>query len=80
MRLTALGTGTVALSRERSCAGYLLEAGAVRLLLDCGSGITHRLAELGDRWQSITHVALTHFHIDHHADLTHPPSSSRHPN
>jgi len=69
MRLTALGTGTVALSRERSCAGYLLEAGAVRLLLDCGSGITHRLAELGDRWQSITHVALTHFHIDHHGDL-----------
>lgn len=68
-RFTTLGTGTVALARERSCAGYLYEAGDVRLLLDCGSGITRRLAELGVPWPSITHVALTHFHIDHHGDL-----------
>ena len=68
-RLTTLGTGTVALSGERSCAGYLYEADDVRLLLDCGSGITRRLAELGLAWPAITHVALTHFHIDHHGDL-----------
>jgi len=68
-RLTTLGTGTVALSGERSCAGYLYEADDVRLLLDCGSGITRRLAELGVAWPAITHVALTHFHIDHHGDL-----------
>jgi len=68
-RLTTLGTGTVALSGERSCAGYLYEADDVRLLLDCGSGITRRLAELGLTWPAITHVALTHFHIDHHGDL-----------
>jgi ribonuclease BN (tRNA processing enzyme) len=68
-RFTTLGTGTVALSGERSCAGYLYEADDVRLLLDCGSGITRRLAELGVAWSSITHVALTHFHIDHHGDL-----------
>ena len=68
-RFTTLGTGTVALSGERSCAGYLYEADDVRLLLDCGSGITRRLAELGVAWPAITHVALTHFHIDHHADL-----------
>ena len=68
-RLTTLGTGTVALSGERSCAGYLYEADDVRLLLDCGSGITRRLAELGVDWPAITHVALTHFHIDHHGDL-----------
>lgn len=37
--------------------------------MDCGSGTTRRLAELGLPWQDITHVALTHFHIDHHADL-----------
>jgi ribonuclease BN (tRNA processing enzyme) len=41
----------------------------VRLLLDCGSGITRRLAELGLAWPAISHVALTHFHIDHHGDL-----------
>jgi ribonuclease BN (tRNA processing enzyme) len=64
-----LGTGTVAFSRERSCSGYLYEANDVRLLLDCGSGITRRLAELGLPWPAISHVALTHFHIDHHGDL-----------
>jgi ribonuclease BN (tRNA processing enzyme) len=69
VRLTALGTGTIALSPHRGCAGYLLEADELRLLLDCGSGITRRLAELGKSWQTITHVALTHFHVDHHGDL-----------
>ena len=70
-RFTTLGTGTVALSGARGCAGYLYEADGVRLLIDCGSGVTRRLAELGIPWPSITHVALTHFHIDHHGD---PPT------
>lgn len=69
MRLTVLGTGTIALAANRSCAGYYVEAGSARLLMDCGSGTTRRLAELAIPWQSITHVALSHFHIDHHADL-----------
>jgi ribonuclease BN (tRNA processing enzyme) len=69
VRFTTLGTGTVSLSPNRSCAGYLLESGDLRLLIDCGSGITRRLAELGTSWQTITHVALTHFHVDHHGDL-----------
>jgi ribonuclease BN (tRNA processing enzyme) len=68
-RLTTLGTGTVALSGERCCSGYLYAADDVHLLLDCGSGITRRLAELALPWPAITHVALTHFHIDHHGDL-----------
>jgi ribonuclease BN (tRNA processing enzyme) len=69
MRLTVLGTGTIAFSSARSCAGYYVEAGAARILMDCGAGTTRRLAELGIAWQRITHVVLTHFHIDHHADL-----------
>src|SRR6185312_6195548 len=69
VRFTALGTGTISLSAARSCAGYLLEAPELRLLIDCGSGITRRLAERGPDWQTITHVAITHFHIDHHGDL-----------
>ena len=68
-RFRALGTGTVALSPTRGCAGYLVEADGVRLLIDCGSGVTRRLAELGIEWQSITHIALTHFHLDHYSDL-----------
>ena len=69
LRFRALGTGTVALSPKRSCAGYLVEADHVRLLIDCGGGVTRRLAELGIEWQSITHIALTHFHLDHYSDL-----------
>ena len=69
MRFTTLGTGTISLSSQRSCAGYLLEADELRLLIDCGSGITRRLAERGDEWRTITHIAITHFHIDHHGDL-----------
>jgi ribonuclease BN (tRNA processing enzyme) len=69
MRLTTLGTGTIALSPSRACAGYLVEAGEVRLLLDCGSGVARRLAELALPWPDVTHVALSHFHIDHHGDL-----------
>jgi ribonuclease BN (tRNA processing enzyme) len=46
-----------------------VEAGGAHVLMDCGSGINRRLAELRLPWQEITHVALSHFHIDHHADL-----------
>jgi ribonuclease BN (tRNA processing enzyme) len=69
MRLTTIGTGTAAPHAERVSAAHLVEAGAVRLLLDCGSGAVHRMAQLGIAWQTITHVALTHFHADHIADL-----------
>ncbi|HMC56322.1 MAG TPA: ribonuclease Z [Gemmatimonadaceae bacterium] len=69
MKLTVLGTGTIALSAKRSCASYYVEAGDARLLMDCGSGASRRLAELSIPWQDVTHIALTHFHIDHHQDL-----------
>jgi len=69
VRFTTLGTGTISLAAARSCAGYLLETADVRLLIDCGAGITRRLAERGPEWQTITHVAISHFHIDHHGDL-----------
>ncbi len=70
MRLTSVGTGTASPSPSRVNAGHLVEAGAVRLLLDCGSGVVHRLAAIGADWLGITHVALTHFHPDHTLDLT----------
>lgn len=69
MRLTTIGTGTAAPSPSRVNAGHLVEAGDVRLLLDCGSGVVHRMAALGLPWAEITHVALTHFHVDHTSDL-----------
>jgi len=69
MRLTTVGTGTVSLTPHRACAGHLVEAGAVRLLLDCGPGVAHRMAERGLDWWGLTHVAFTHFHLDHVADF-----------
>ena len=69
MRLTTIGTGTVAPSSTRVGAGHLVEAGDVRLLMDCGGGVVHRMAQLGIAWGEITHVALTHYHPDHVSDL-----------
>lgn len=69
MRLTTIGTGTAAPHPLRVQSGSLLEAGDVRLLVDCGSGVLSRMAQLGLDWQSLTHVALTHFHPDHASDL-----------
>lgn len=69
MRLTTIGTGTAAPHPSRVSAAHLVETGTVRLLLDCGSGAVHRMAQLGANWSGITHVALTHFHTDHIADL-----------
>jgi len=69
VRLTTVGTGTAAPVRGRVQAGHLVESGAVRMLLDCGSGISFRLATLGIDWGSITHLAVTHFHADHVLDI-----------
>lgn len=69
MRVVVLGTGTVALTAARVCSGYFLQAGAIKLLMDCGSGVTHRLAELDVPWREVTHVAFTHFHTDHVGDF-----------
>jgi ribonuclease BN (tRNA processing enzyme) len=38
-------------------------------LLDCGNGAVHRMAALAIPWPSLTHVALTHFHVDHVGDI-----------
>jgi ribonuclease BN (tRNA processing enzyme) len=69
VKLTTLGTGTASPS-ERVNAGHLVEAGAVTLLMDCGSGVVHRMGEVGANWLGITHLAFTHFHPDHTLDLT----------
>ncbi|MEO7998199.1 MAG: ribonuclease Z, partial [Gemmatimonadaceae bacterium] len=69
MKLTTIGTGTGAPHASRVCAGHLVEAGDVKLLLDCGNGVVHRMATLNMQWSDITHVAITHFHADHVADL-----------
>ena len=64
-----MGTGTVAPSARRTAPCHWVSRGDLRVLLDCGAGALHRLAEFGLPWQHVTHVALTHFHADHFGEL-----------
>jgi ribonuclease BN (tRNA processing enzyme) len=38
-------------------------------MLDCGAGTLHRATSLGIPWNEVTHVALSHFHVDHWGEL-----------
>ncbi|MFI5281292.1 MAG: MBL fold metallo-hydrolase [Gemmatimonadales bacterium] len=69
IRLVTVGTGTVAPHPLRSSPAHWVEAGPVRLLMDCGAGTCHTLATLGLPWDDVTHIALTHFHTDHYGEL-----------
>lgn len=69
MLLTVLGSGTVAPSGRRTSPAHWVTTGEVRLLLDCGAGMLHRAASVGIPWQEATHVAVTHFHVDHWGEL-----------
>jgi ribonuclease BN (tRNA processing enzyme) len=69
MRLTFLGTGSAMPTGERHQTGLLLESGADRLLVDCGSGVLHRLAGTEPGYEGVGAVLLTHHHLDHVSDL-----------
>jgi ribonuclease BN (tRNA processing enzyme) len=69
MELVTVGTGTVAPSAQRTAPCHWVARGDLRILLDCGAGALHRLAQFGLPWQQVTHVVLTHFHVDHFGEL-----------
>lgn len=69
MRVTLLGTGSALPSENRVQTGVCLEQDDHHLLVDCGSGVTHRLAQAGIDHRDIDAVLLTHHHLDHVADL-----------
>lgn len=69
MRVTLLGTGSAMPSPDRVQSGTLLETEDSRVLVDCGSGVVHRLAQAGVDNRDVDTVLLTHHHLDHVADL-----------
>src|ERR1041385_6151982 len=69
MDLVTVGTGTVAPSAARTAPCHWVTRGDLRVLLDCGAGSLHRLAEFRLPWQHVTHVVVTHFHPDHWGEL-----------
>src|SRR3989441_12477384 len=69
MDLVTVGTGTVAPSAARTSACHWVSHGGLKILLDCGAGALHRLAEFGLPWHQVTHVGLSHFHPDHWGEV-----------
>jgi len=69
MKLTFLGTGSAMPTGDRFQTGLLLESGDDRLLVDCGSGVLHRLARTETGYEGAGSLLLTHHHLDHVSDL-----------
>lgn len=70
MRLTFLGTGSAMPSPSRLQSSLLVECDDHTLLVDCGSGATHRLAQAESSHNELDAVLVTHTHLDHVADLS----------
>ena len=69
MKLTILGSGTVVPSGSRNSAGYFVELPGARIMMDCGAGTVHALARFGLPWERMTHLFISHFHVDHIGEL-----------
>ncbi|MFC4987922.1 MULTISPECIES: MBL fold metallo-hydrolase [Saliphagus] len=69
MKVTFLGTGSAMPTGERFQTGILVQEEGRTLLVDCGSGVLHRLQQSGVGYESVSTVLLTHHHLDHVADL-----------
>ncbi|WP_102107984.1 MBL fold metallo-hydrolase [Oceaniglobus roseus] len=69
LKITLLGTGTPQPDGHKFGTSTLVEAGGMRVLLDCGRGAVVRLAQLGVPVGSIDAVLISHFHSDHYAAL-----------
>ena len=64
-RVAFLGTSAALTSATRDNTSLVFEAGGVALLADCGGGAVHRLQRLGVDPLTLTHVVVTHVHVDH---------------
>jgi ribonuclease BN (tRNA processing enzyme) len=61
-----LGSGIASGQTNRNCSGYLIDD---HILLDCGPGIWRILSNSANEISSIDKIFITHFHVDHFADL-----------
>jgi len=69
MKLVCLGTGTSIPSLKRSSSAYIISTKAHRILIDIGPSVVRRMLECGYTVNDIDTIILTHFHVDHTADL-----------
>jgi ribonuclease Z len=64
-RVAFLGTSAALTSAARDNTSLVFEAAGTALLADCGGGTLHRLERLGVDPLGLTHVVVTHVHVDH---------------
>lgn len=70
MIVTLLGTGSPIPDPHRAGPATLVQAGGLNLLVDCGRGVSMRLAAAGIPGPPLLHqVLLTHLHSDHVTDF-----------
>ncbi len=69
MKITILGSGTTTSDFNRNPSGYLLEEGRMSAILDMGPGILKQLKFLKKNLLGINKIFLSHFHLDHSADV-----------
>ena len=67
--LRVLGSGDPFGSGGRNQSAYLLEAGGLKILLDCGAAAVPSLKKAGIDTAEVDLVLLSHFHGDHVAGL-----------
>lgn len=67
-RLHIIGCGTPTPTPERFGSCLIVEAGAQRLMFDCGPAATYKMVRMGLTPVSISHLFFTHHHYDHNAD------------
>jgi ribonuclease BN (tRNA processing enzyme) len=70
MKIKMLGTGTAVPSLKRGSSSYLVSVGQYNILVDIGPSVVRRLLESGYTVDNVDAVFLTHFHVDHTADLS----------
>lgn len=68
MRLTVLGSSASYAGPGQACAGYLVEHGESKVLLDCGNGVVANLGQVTDPL-TLDAVFITHGHPDHFLDI-----------
>ena len=69
MELTLLGTGCPKVDYKRFGPSNLIKSKKTKILVDCGSGVTHRLDQAKISSADIDALFLTHLHSDHVIDL-----------
>lgn len=69
MRIVVVGSGSIVPSPERFGSGLLIETGSLRIGVDPGPGYLEKLRRLRVSPKSLLACFITHFHLDHVADL-----------